>query len=101
MKEKVYLCSRIKTITNGKKTFEPPKGGIGRKEHDEQASGRVGGQRPSNGVQMGYQCGPAKCRNAHSHLETFGGERGRFIMDRIKCHKNEYKIILGSILKRF
>ena len=40
-------------------------------------------------------------RNAHSHLETFGGERGRFIMDRIKCHKNEYKIILGCILKRF
>ena len=33
---------------------------------------------------LGYQCGPAKCRNAHSHLEIIGSECGRFIVDRIK-----------------
>ena len=38
----MYLCSRIKTIINGKKTFEPPKGGFGREEHDQQALGGVG-----------------------------------------------------------
>ena len=35
LKEKVYLCSRIINEINGKKTFEPPKSGFGRKEHDE------------------------------------------------------------------
>ena len=47
MKEKVYLCSRIKTIINGKKTFEPPKGGIGRKNMTNKRLAELVGKDPA------------------------------------------------------